>query len=96
MEIKNTCAKWQGLSLKNGVDILDFCAEKCVIYVAALCLPSFSMGSTLGVKRDLILAPIRKQIANICVIILTGIPYRTCRKTRGKKKCFPTETSDHY
>ena len=86
MEIKNTCAKWQGLSLKNGVDILDFCAEKCVIYVAALCLPSFSMGSTLGVKRDLILAPIRKQIFEYLRDYFDRHTLPYLQKNKGEKK----------
>ena len=35
MDIQNSCAKFQALSLKNGVEIWDFCAEKCVISVVA-------------------------------------------------------------
>ena len=41
MDIKNVGAKFQGLSRKNGVDILDVSAEKCVICVVAFnCLVS--------------------------------------------------------
>ena len=38
MDIKNTCAKFQGLSLKNGVDMWTFVHknENSVIYAVAL------------------------------------------------------------
>ena len=45
------CAKFQGLSLKNGVDIkFGLFVRKTVIYVVASQLPNFSMGLTLGVE----------------------------------------------
>ena len=35
MDMKNTCAKFQGLSLENGVDIGTFVRQTCAFYVAA-------------------------------------------------------------
>ena len=35
MDTKNMCAKSQGLSLENGVDIWTFVGKTCVIYLVA-------------------------------------------------------------
>ena len=35
MDMQNICAQFQGLSLKNDVDILTFVRKTCVVYVVA-------------------------------------------------------------
>ena len=48
------------------------------------------MGSTLGVKYDLILAPYAVRFLNICVKEFTDMPWSSCnravKKTSDKKK----------
>ena len=80
------------------MDVLSYVRKTCAICVVALMLLRFSIGSTLGVKYDLILA-LRSQSSNNCVKLFTDMPWSTCNRVvrNGDFILFPpTETPDHY
>ena len=63
MDIENTCANFQGPSLKNGVDTLTFVWKTCEICVVAFnyLVSVYQVASTLGDKYYFILT-LRSQI----------------------------------
>ena len=74
--------------------------KTCAICVVTSWLLIFSMGSTLGVKHDLILA-LRIQILEYLLETFTGMPWSTYNRLVQKKKMkkrsfFSTETAGHY
>ena len=65
----NTCAKFQGVSLKNGVDMyLDFCAINCKNHGCfASELVGFSVDSILGFKYDGLIVPTQSVLRIIAL-----------------------------
>ena len=73
-----TCAIYQGLPLKNGVDIWNFCALQCKNHGLASQFLGFSVCSIAGVKVDIILV-LSSQVFE-CLRATLYMPWSTWKR----------------